>query len=235
MKLLMKLFSKKTALQVKLSCAKRALKENWLHLFLSKGRRAAVSFKKEVIEHHEPKLTTPPQKQHTQTNSANKTLHHLNVGEKPKEAAANRAVITNIVSRQKPRPAASQSGNLNSSTTSPSSSGRTPLAVDPMLRPSVGKKLLSWHQCNHWSRPLCVGVSPHPPPHTPLPRTQISEAVKRATLPPNHHRGPNRNKHADSRPLAPWLLCTSLPTRTKLWQPAQENTVLSPKPIHFGH
>jgi hypothetical protein len=179
MKLLMKLFSKKTALQVKLSCAKRALKENWLHLFLSKGRRAAVSFKKEVIEHHEPKLTTPPQKQHTQTNSANKTLHHLNVGEKPKEAAANRAVITNIVSRQKPRPAASQSGNLNSSTTSPSSSGRTPLAVDPMLRPSVGKKLLSCHQCNCW-RKMCTQRQSHSKP-----KSLASHAQRESDVPVN--------------------------------------------------
>jgi hypothetical protein len=31
---------------------------------------------------------------------------------------------------------------------------------------------------------------------------------------------------ADSRSTTPRLL---------LWQPAQENTVLSPKPIHFGH
>jgi hypothetical protein len=23
--------------------------------------------------------------------------------------------------------------------------------------------------------------------------------------------------------------------RKNMWQPAQENTVLSPKPIHFGH
>jgi hypothetical protein len=90
-----------------------------------------VSFKNKAIEHHEPKLTTPSQIQRTHTNSPNKTLLHLNLGEKPKEAAVNRAVVTNVVSRQKLRPAASQSGNSNSSTTSPSSSSRTHFAVDP--------------------------------------------------------------------------------------------------------
>jgi hypothetical protein len=76
-------------------------------IFLSKGRSTTISFEKEAIEHHEPKLTTPPQIQRTHTNSPNKTLLHLNLGEKPKKAVVNRAVVTNVVSRQKPRPAAS--------------------------------------------------------------------------------------------------------------------------------
>ena len=33
----------------------------------------------------------------------------------------------------------------------------------------------------YWSWPLYVGASPHPPPHTPLPRTQISETALKAT------------------------------------------------------
>jgi hypothetical protein len=32
-----------------------------------------------------------------------------------------------------------------------------------------------------------------------------------------------------------FLLIVSDLGRVLLWQPAQENTVLSPKPIHFGH
>jgi hypothetical protein len=36
--------------------------------FENKGRSTAISFKKEAIEHHEPKLTTPPQNNaHIQT------------------------------------------------------------------------------------------------------------------------------------------------------------------------
>jgi hypothetical protein len=38
----------------------------------------------------------------------------------------------------------------------------------------------------HWSWPLCVGVSPLPPPLS-LPRTQVTNAAKRASPPPRHH------------------------------------------------
>jgi hypothetical protein len=58
-----------------------------------------------------------------------------------------------------------------------------------------------------------VGASPHPPPHKPPPRTQISKVGKRAPPPPNQPRGRNHIKHANTRPLHPWFLCTSLPTR----------------------
>jgi hypothetical protein len=40
---------------------------------------------------------------------------------------------------------------------------------------------------NHWSWPLCMGASPHPPPHFPFPRTQISKAAKRVSPPPILH------------------------------------------------
>ena len=59
--------------------------------------------------------TTTTQTTHA-NNTPNKTLHHYNLGEEAKEAAATCAVVANVVPRQLLRPAAGLSGNSNSST-----------------------------------------------------------------------------------------------------------------------
>jgi hypothetical protein len=48
-----------------------------------------------------------------------------------------------------------------------------------------------------------VGASPHPPPHTPLPKTQTSETDSRAPSLPSRNRDHHCNLHVNSRHLAP--------------------------------
>jgi hypothetical protein len=70
-------------------------------------------------------------KYNTHNNAPNKTLHHLNLEEKPEAATMNCAAVTNVVPRQQTRPAPSQSDNSSSSTTGPSTSSRTKKVADP--------------------------------------------------------------------------------------------------------
>ena len=64
-------------------------------------------------------------------NAPNKTLHNHKLGEKAKEAAANYAVVANVVPRKEPQPAASPNGYPNSFTVGLSPSSRTNTIVDP--------------------------------------------------------------------------------------------------------
>jgi hypothetical protein len=82
----------------------------------------------------------------------------------------------------------------------------------PQIQRASAQTLISVHD-NHWSWPLCVGVSPHPLPHTTLLRTQISKTVMRAPPPPICHRDYHCTLHDNSNLPAPWILCTLAATQ----------------------
>jgi hypothetical protein len=73
----------------------------------------------------------------------------------------------------------------------------------PLLQQSISRNSRHGTNANHWSQPLYVGASPHPPLHNPLPRTQVSKASMGATHSACCHWGHHRTKHANSRPPTP--------------------------------
>ena len=66
--------------------------------FEIKGRSTATSYKKKKHSY----ITRRSEHHHHTNNAPNKTLHHHKLGDEAKEAAANCAVVANVVPRQKP-------------------------------------------------------------------------------------------------------------------------------------
>jgi hypothetical protein len=114
-----------------------------------------------------------------------------------KESAASCTIVTNVVPRQM-RPIASLSDTSNSSTM-----GNHPRAnhmtVDTLFHRSISRNPRCSGE-NHSPWPLYVGVLPLPPPHTPLPRTQVYETAMRAMPPPSRQHGHHCTMRVSSRP-----------------------------------
>jgi hypothetical protein len=150
---------------------KRSMKKNRM-LLLFKKKERALSYhlrrRRSNCTSQVEANTTTATTTTCVTNAPNKTLHHLNLGEKLKEAPKSCAFVANAVPRQKLRPVASLSDNSNSSAT-----GKQPYDVhthiaDP-LTPALHHKKLRRNLGATNLNAQCVGASPHPPP----PRTLL--------------------------------------------------------------
>jgi hypothetical protein len=107
------------------------------------------------------------------------------------------------VPRQKSQPTAIPISYLDSSTMGLSPSSRAPTIVDPPAPALRQQKFPSRHHRKSLISATCVGASPLPPPHTPLPKTEISKTALRASLPPCCHQGHHCTMCAKSRPIEP--------------------------------
>jgi hypothetical protein len=108
----------------------------WCLFFLNKNKAGALSYhlRRSKGTSRAEATTTTTTTTHVY-NAPNKTLHHLNLEEKLKEVTKSRAVVANVVPRQKSRPAASLSDNPDSSATRKTTLSRTRTTADPGSTP----------------------------------------------------------------------------------------------------
>ena len=148
--------------------------------FLKDSRNTALSFNKKAIVHHTPKWTPPPHKQRTQLTQQNATPPQPGRGveSKPPQTAPSSPTLCHaeVAGRSKPE---RQLELLHQGTITLKAHTH-----DRRSLCSSGASAEHSHHSTdekHWSWLLGVGASPLPPPHTPLPRTQISETALKAT------------------------------------------------------
>jgi hypothetical protein len=179
---------------------------------------------------------TSPHKQHT-NNAHNKTLHHHNLGEEPKECHQNsrrrhqRCATTKAATRSKLK----WPPELLHHGLSPTS--RTHSIVDPSASTLLRQKT-----------PVAAPMKTTDPGHsawgpclihrlTLLPKTLISETTLRATpLPQPSPRLPlHVHQMCQLEATPPWALCTSLPTRTKHTTTPTTHQATPPAGQHHCH
>jgi hypothetical protein len=128
----------------------------------------------------------------------------------------NCAAVTNIDPRQQTRPAASQSDNLSSSTTGPSTSSRTKKVADPpaptkrrQKTPVMAPMQITDPGHSAWGARLihrltlhCQGLIYLKPVWKQRTRPAVTEVTTAPSVPTQDLQHP-------------WILCTSLPPQTK--------------------
>jgi hypothetical protein len=149
------------------------------------------------------------------TNAPNTTRHQLQShGREDQSKPPTPAPSSPTLCHAKAQLAAGTNNPQSPSIMGLSSTSCTNPAVDPSDPKKLQHTLHHSTRDAHWSWPLCVGASPHPPPLS-LPKTQVTNAANRASPPPPPSR---RNTAALSSATQvfqnPWALSTPTATRT---------------------